>query len=143
MPYQIREEEKERWSKEVWVTKSRGEQKVSEMPISYVKNIIKMTWKRPQIYFDTYVDNSPLWLALNRRAGTDPMHRPEEQVGNTKLNNVSLQESNAPVNNSNANKDILLQLLADEVAGIDSGDITLKEARDFIAGLQIKLQQIL
>lgn len=143
MAYQIREEEKEKWSKEVWTTKARGEQKVSEIPVSYAKNIVKSIKRRyNKMYFETYINNSPLWLALNRRAGTDPLAQDTETQANIPQQSTMRSVSEAPINRS-ADKQLLLQLLNDEVTGIDSGDITLKDARDFIASLQIKLQQIL
>lgn len=150
MPYEVRPEESAKWKKDTWTTNKKEGDKtvkvevpVSELPISYVKNIIKWIGRRyNEKYQETYIDGSKLWLELNRRAGTNPMQKETAtEVSDNDLPTSMVDNSNSEVKKET--KSLLLKLLDDEVKGIDEGQINLEEARDFIAGLQIKLNTIL
>ena len=97
MTYQVRPEEKEKWQKASW--HSRGtDTAVSELSKGYAKNIVKFIKRRYNArYYDTYIDNSPLWVALCAQAGVSPVVSEEEPSTNTdKLNAISVDSSVKP-----------------------------------------------
>jgi hypothetical protein len=141
MSYQVSEEEANKWTKEEWTTKGRGSQPIDTLPNSYAKNIVKYIERRyNDMHKEQYIENSALWLALCRKTGTDPAdlyNRPDRKVSSVN------SKEDTQIDNRSADKELLLKLISDEVKGIDSGNISLKEARNFIAGLQIKLNTLL
>lgn len=148
MPYEVREEEKAFWNKDTWAVKEKvdGEVKRVEKPVtelrkSHVKNIIKYINKRyNKIYKETYIDGSKLWLALNKQAETNPLDLLEDEP-EPKANADAQQVPE--VNTNSVAKQTMNNLIEAEITGIDNGNISLDEVKEFLSVLQIKLNSIL
>lgn len=148
MPYEVREEEKAFWDKDTWTVKEKvdGEVKRVEKPVtelrkSHVKNIIKYINKRyNKIYKETYIDGSKLWLALNKQAETNPLDLLEDEP-EPKANANAQQVPE--VNTNSVAKQTMNNLIEAEITGIENGNISLDEVKEFLSVLQIKLNSIL
>lgn len=163
MPYEVREEEKKFWSKSTWSVKEKAdgevkrvEKPVKELPVGYVKNILKFIKHRyNKMYYETYIEGSKLWTELNLVASTNPLDEyyknnpkvePTAQAANND-NKVSAAAMQQPVPDSEiiSHKQdfaILLNLITSEIDGIDNGTIKLEEVRDFLAGVKIRINAL-
>lgn len=148
MPYEVREEEKAFWDKDTWAVKEkvdgkvkRVEKPVAELRKSHVKNIIKYINKRyNKIYKETYIDGSKLWLALNKQAETNPLDLLEDAPESKA--NAEVQQA-PEVNTNSVAKQTMNNLIEAEITGIENGNISLDEVKEFLSVLQIKLNSIL
>lgn len=138
MTYQVRPEEKEKWQKTVW--HSRGTDKaVSELPKGYAKNIVKFIKKRYNAkYYETYIDNSPLWIALCAQAGVSPVVSEEEPSPNTdKLNAISADSSVKP--SASADIDLLNSTIDNQVHNIETGQATMEQVKNTLLAIKVSL----
>ena len=139
MTYQVRPEEKEKWQKTVW--HSRGTDKaVSELPKSYAKNIVKFIKKRYNAkYYDTYIDNSPLWIALCAQAGVSPVASEEEEpsANTDKLNEVSASSSAKP--SASIDRDLLNSTIDNQVHDIETGQATMEQVKNTLLAIKVSL----
>jgi len=159
MPYEFRQEEKDKWESKTWLVKRKNEQTgltekvevpISELPKGYAKNIVNYLKKRygkNNKYQEFYIDGSPKWIELNNRAGTDATFADETTVTDSDLptdigNRPTQQVGNEVVNHSQDLK-ILVQLIDDTVKGIDNKTISLEEARDILAKIEVKLNTLI
>lgn len=138
MTYQVRPEEKEKWQKTSW--HSRGTDKaVSELPKGYAKNIVKFIKRRYNSkYYDTYIDNSPLWVALCAQAGVSPVVSEEEPSTNTdKLNAISVNSSVKP--SASADIDLLNSTIDNQIHNIETGQATMKQVKNTLLAIKVSL----
>ena len=138
MTYQVRPEEKEKWQKTSW--HSRGtDTAVSELPKSYAKNIIKFIKRRYNAkYYDTYIDNSPLWIALCAQAGVSPVASEEEPSSSTdKLNKISAGSSVKP--SASADVDLLNSIIDNQVNNIETGQATMEQVKNTLLAIKVSL----
>lgn len=138
MTYQVRPEEKEKWQKTSW--HSRGtDTPVSELPKGYAKNIIKFIKRRYNAkYYDTYIDNSPLWVALCAQAGVSPVVSEEEPSSNTdKLNEISAGSSVKP--SASADVDLLNSIIDNQVHNIETGQATMEQVKNTLLAIKVSL----
>lgn len=159
MPYEFRQEEKDKWESKTWLAKRKNEQTgltekvevpISELPKGYAKNIVNYLKKRygkNKKYQEFYIDGSPKWIELNNRAGTDATFADETTVTDSDLptdigNRPTQQVGNEVVNHSQDLK-ILVKLIDDTVKGIDNKTISLEEARDILAKIEVKLNTLI
>lgn len=159
MPYEFRQEEKDKWESKTWLVKRKNEQTgltekvevpISELPKGYAKNIVNYLKKRygkNKKYQEFYIDGSPKWIELNNRAGTDATFADETIVTDSDLptdigNRPTQQVGNEVVNHSQDLK-ILVKLIDDTVKGIDNKTISLEEARDILAKIEVKLNTLI
>lgn len=138
MTYQVRPEEKEKWQKTSW--HSRGTDKaVSELPKGYAKNIVKFIKRRYNAkYYDTYIDNSPLWIALCAQAGVSPVVSEEEPSSNTdKLNAISADSNVKP--SASADIDLLNSTIDNQVHNIETGQATMEQVKNTLLAIKVSL----
>lgn len=138
MTYQVRPEEKEKWQKTSW--HSRGtDTAVSELSKGYAKNIIKYIKRRYNAkYYDTYIDNSPLWIALCAQAGVSPVASEEEPNTSTdKLNEISARSSVKP--NASADIDLLNSIIDNQVHNIETGQATMEQVKNTLLAIKVSL----
>lgn len=138
MTYQVRPEEKEKWQKTSW--HSRGtDTAVSELSKGYAKNIIKFIKRRYNAkYYDTYIDNSPLWIALCAQAGVSPVVSEEEPSTSTdKLNVISAESSVKP--NASADIDLLNSTIDSQVHNIETGQATMEQVKNTLLAIKVSL----
>ena len=138
MTYQVRPEEKEKWQKTSW--HSRGTDKaVSELPKGYAKNIVKFIKRRYNAkYYDTYIDNSPLWIALCAQAGVSPVVSEEEPSSNTdKLNAISADSNVKP--RASADIDLLNSTIDNQVHNIETGQATMEQVKNTLLAIKVSL----
>lgn len=138
MTYQVRPEEKEKWQKTSW--HSRGtDTAVSELSKGYAKNIIKYIKRRYNAkYYDTYIDNSPLWVALCAQAGVSPVASEEEPNTSTdKLNEISARSSVKP--NASADIDLLNSIIDNQVHNIETGQATMEQVKNTLLAIKVSL----
>lgn len=138
MTYQVRPEEKEKWQKTSW--HSRGTDKaVSELPKGYAKNIVKFIRRRYNAkYYETYIDNSPLWIALCAQAGVSPVVSEEEPSTNTdKLNTISADSSVKP--SASADIDLLNSTIDNQVHNIETGQATMEQVKNTLLAIKVSL----
>lgn len=138
MTYQVRPEEKEKWQKTSW--HSRGtDTAVSELSKGYAKNIVKFIKRRYNAkYYDTYIDNSPLWIALCAQAGVSPVVSEEEPSTNTdKLNAISV-DSNVKTSTS-ADIDLLNSTIDNQVHNIETGQATMEQVKNTLLAIKVSL----
>lgn len=138
MTYQVRPEEKEKWQKTSW--HSRGtDTAVSELSKGYAKNIVKFIKRRYNTkYYDTYIDNSPLWIALCAQAGVSPVVSEEEPSTNTdKLNAISVDSSGKP--NASADIDLLNSTIDNQVHNIETGQATMEQVKNTLLAIKVSL----
>lgn len=139
MAYQVRPEEKEKWQKTVW--HSRGTDKaVSELPKGYAKNIVKFIKKRYNAkYYDTYIDNSPLWIALCAQAGVSPVASEEEEpsTGTDKPNEISVDSS--VKSSEGVDIDLLNSTIDNQVHNIETGQATMEQVKNTLLAIKASL----
>lgn len=138
MTYQVRPEEKEKWQKTSW--HSRGtDTAVSELSKGYAKNIVKFIKRRYNTkYYDTYIDNSPLWIALCAQAGVSPVVSEEEPSTNTdKLNVISVDSSVKP--STSADIDLLNSTIDNQVHNIETGQATMEQVKNTLLAIKVSL----
>lgn len=142
MTYQVRPEEKEKWQKTVW--HSRGTDKaVSELPKGYAKNIVKFIKRRYNAkYYETYIDNSPLWIALCAQAGVSPVASEEEEPSaNTDSSNtvseVSASSSAKP--SASTDIDLLNSTIDNQVHNIETGQATMEQVKNTLLAIKVSL----
>lgn len=138
MTYQVRPEEKEKWQKTSW--HSRGtDTAVSELSKGYAKNIIKFIKRRYNAkYYDTYIDNSPLWVALCAQAGVSPVVSEEEPNTSTdKLNEISAEPSVKP--STSADIDLLNSIIDNQVHNIETGQATMEQVKNTLLAIKVSL----
>lgn len=159
MPYEFRQEEKDKWESKTWLVKRKNEQTgltekvevpISELPKGYAKNIVNYLKKRygkNKKYQEFYIDGSPRWIELNNRAGTDATFADETIVTDsdlpTDIGNRPTQIVGSEVVNHSQDLKILVQLIDDTVKGIDNKTISLEEARDILAKIEVKLNTLI
>lgn len=159
MPYEFRQEEKDKWESKTWLVKRKNEQTgltekvevpISELPKGYAKNIVNYLKKRygkNKKYQEFYIDGSPRWIELNNRAGTDATFADETTVTDsdlpTDIGNRPTQQVGSEVVNHSQDLKILVQLIDDTVKGIDNKTISLEEARDILAKIEVKLNTLI
>lgn len=165
MPYEFRQEEKDKWESKTWLVKRKNEQTgltekvevpISELPKGYAKNIVNYLKKRygkNKKYQEFYIEGSPKWLELNRRAGTDASFADETVVTDNdlpdsmnmpnKANKAVMPSRDDLVTNHTQDLKILVNLIDDTVKGIDNKDISLNEARDILASIEVKLNTLI
>ena len=138
MTYQVRPEEKEKWQKTSW--HSRGtDTAVSELSKGYAKNIVKFIKRRYNAkYYDIYIDNSPLWIALCAQAGVSPVISEEEPSTNTdKLNEISAGYSVKP--STSADIDLLNSTIDNQVHNIETGQATMEQVKNTLLAIKVSL----
>lgn len=138
MTYQVRPEEKDKWQKTSW--HSRGtDTAVSELSKGYAKNIVKFIKRRYNAkYYDTYIDNSPLWIALCAQAGVSPVVSEEESSTNTdKLNAISVDSSAKP--STSADIDLLNSTIDNQVHNIETGQATMEQVKNTLLAIKVSL----
>ena len=140
MTYQVRPEEKEKWQKASW--HSRGtDTAVSELSKGYAKNIVKFIKRRYNAkYYDTYIDNSPLWIALCAQAGVSPVISEEEPSTSTstdKLNAISVDSSVKP--STSADIDLLNSTIDNQVHNIETGQATMEQVKNTLLAIKVSL----
>ena len=138
MTYQVRPEEKEKWQKTSW--HSRGtDTAVSELSKGYAKNIVKFIKRRYNAkYYDTYIDNSPLWIALCAQAGVSPVVSEEEPSTNTdKPNAISVDSSVKP--STSADIDLLNSTIDNQVHNIETGQATMEQVKNTLLAIKVSL----
>lgn len=138
MTYQVRPEEKEKWQKTSW--HSRGtDTAVSELSKGYAKNIVKFIKRRYNTrYYDTYIDNSPLWIALCAQAGVSPVVSEEEPSTSTsKLNAISVDSSVKP--STSADIDLLNSTIDNQVHNIETGQATMEQVKNTLLAIKVSL----
>lgn len=157
MPYEYREEEKAKWDKETWLLKKKidGETKsvetpIDDIPLPHVKRIVEYVKRtRNAKYKEMYVENSPLWLALNRRAGTNPADMqyvkpqpttPTNPTAPTATVDPELADKTAVWE---LNKKTIIELLEDEIKLINTNQTSMDEVKTFMQALEIKLNNLL
>lgn len=159
MPYEFRQEEKDKWESKTWLVKRKNEQTgltekvevpISELPKGYAKNIVNYLKKRygkNKKYQEFYIDGSPKWIELNNRAGTDATFADETTVTDsdlpTDIGNRPTQIVGSEVVNHSQDLKILVKLIDDTVKGIDNKTISLEEARDILAKIEVKLNALI
>jgi len=159
MPYEFRQEEKDKWESKTWLVKRKNEQTgltekvevpISELPKGYAKNIVNYLKKRygkNKKYQEFYIEGSPRWIELNNRAGTDATFADETTVTDndlpTDIGNRPTQTVDSEVVNHNQDLKILVKLINDTVRGIDNKTISLEEARDILAKIEVKLNTLI
>lgn len=159
MPYEFRQEEKDKWESKTWLIKRKNEQTgltekvevpISELPKGYAKNIVNYLKKRygkNKKYQEFYIDGSPKWIELNNRAGTDATFADETTVTDndlpTDIGNRPTQQVGSEVVNHSQDLKILVKLIDDTVKGIDNKTISLEEARDILAKIEVKLNTLI
>lgn len=159
MPYEFRQEEKDKWESKTWLVKRKNEQTgltekvevpISELPKGYAKNIVNYLKKRygkNKKYQEFYIDGSPKWIELNNRAGTDATFADETTVTDndlpTDIGNRPTQQVGSEVVNHSQDLKILVKLIDDTVKGIDNKTISLEEARDILAKIEVKLNTLI
>ena len=159
MPYEFRQEEKDKWESKTWLVKRKNEQTgltekvevpISELPKGYAKNIVNYLKKRygkNKKYQEFYIDGSPKWIELNNRAGTDATFADETTVTDndlpTDIGNIPTQQVGSEVVNHSQDLKILVKLIDDTVKGIDNKTISLEEARDILAKIEVKLNTLI
>ena len=138
MTYQVRPEEKEKWQKTSW--HSRGtDTAVSELPKSYAKNIIKFIKRRYNAkYYETYIDNSPLWVALCAQAGVSPVVSEEEPSTNADKRNASSGDSSVKPSAS-ADIDLLNSTIDNQVHNIETGQATMEQVKNTLLAIKVSL----
>lgn len=139
MTYQVRPEEKEKWQKTVW--HSRGTDKaVSELARGYAKNIVKFIKKRYNAkYYDAYIDNSPLWIALCAQAGVSPVASEEEKpsANTDSSNTVSANSSAKP--SASIDTDLLNSIIDNQVHNIETGQATMDQVKSTLLAIKVSL----
>lgn len=159
MPYEFRQEEKDKWESRTWLVKRKNEQTgltekvevpISELPKGYAKNIVNYLKKRygkNKKYQEFYIDGSPKWIELNNRAGTDATFAEETTVTDsdlpTDISNRPTQQVGSEVVNHSQDLKILVKLIDDTVKGIDNKTISLEETRDILAKIEVKLNTLI
>ena len=139
MAYQVRPEEKEKWQKTVW--HSRGtDRAVSELARGYAKNIVKFIKRRYNAnYYDTYIDNSPLWIALCAQAGVSPVASEEEEpnANTDRTNEVSVDSSVKPT--TSIDIDLLNSTIDNQVHNIETGQATMEQVKNTLLAIKASL----
>lgn len=165
MPYVFRQEEKDKWQTKTWGVKKTNPETgvaewvnvpISELPKSHAinaVNFIKRRYKKNLKYREFYIEGSPKWLELNRRAGTDATFDDETVVTDDdlpdsmnipdKVKQVAMPSKEDLVTNHTQDLKILVDLIDDTVKGIDNKDISLNEARDILASIEVKLNTLI
>lgn len=144
MSYQFNQNEADKWKTPIWHTKGK-DTPVDQLGERYAKNIVKYIGRRyNQKYFDTYIANSLLWLELARVAGTSTDRPSQEEKPVQAHNEPHVTSDDLPTSMlANSQKDIIINVLDNTIKGIDNGTVDLKQARDILSNLEIKLKAIL
>ena len=139
MTYQVRPEEKEKWQRTVW--HSRGtDRAVSELSKGYAKNIVKFIKRRYNAkYYDTYIDTSPLWIALCAQAGVSPIASEEEEpnANTDRANEVSVDSSVKP--NTSIETDLINSTIDNQVHNIETGQATMEQVKNTLLAIKVSL----
>lgn len=139
MTYQVRPEEKEKWQKTVW--HSRGtDRAVSELARGYAKNIVKFIKRRYNAkYYDTYIDNSPLWVALCAQAGVSPVASEEEEPSTNTDSSNTVSANSSAKQSASIDTDLLNSIIDNQVNNIETGQATMEQVKNTLLAIKVSL----